>query len=301
MSGNQELLASIEMFNRSMKEYAVGQVLSGAQEHISQLQAQNLKDTERQAAMQDFSNQLALQLGAASGGNAALVEGIASRFGLSAPQQASQAMQEKELNQNAQLRREALNAELMGRSISLQQQNNKQLAKEQQQIQVQRRLYQTQFNQRAAKSLEAADKAQTAVKMLQSASSVGDAAVRNFLARASGEVGALTEADKEPFGGNSSLNNKIKRWSSLQATGRLPESDRKELMSLATLLANKANADVESHARLVSEQMSGNLGIPSDEAYQLVYPKGGQRRGVEQTSGQSSDPFNEPGFSIIGD
>jgi hypothetical protein len=73
-----------------------------------------------------------------------------------------------------------------------------------------------------------------ALDILEAGNPVGDKAIVNFLARATGEVGALTEGDKEAFKGSSEITAKIKQlYQTYLADGKLTEENRQYLISFA--------------------------------------------------------------------
>lgn len=102
---------------------------------------------------------------------------------------------------------------------------------------------------------ETIDKASTAKALLEKGGPIGDTAIRTFLAKASGEVGNLTEAEREQFGGSMALQRRVERWMSLAKKGRLPESDRKDLMQFINVMENRARAD--KRKAVLSEVKSG--------------------------------------------
>lgn len=70
-------------------------------------------------------------------------------------------------------------------------------------------------------------------------------AIQNKFARASGEVGVMTEGDVAGFGGSAALQDRIKRTASMLATGKLPESDRKFLSQFAEAMERGAKDKIE--------------------------------------------------------
>jgi hypothetical protein len=124
----QDLYQALQMFNQGAQEFAVSQTLMQSRDEMkqmhNQLLAQNASEEEKQNQMQLFANDLALRLGAASGGNAALVDGIAGRFGITAGQQAQQNFANQQMKQNQDFQREMSDREfahqqsLMGMQLS---------------------------------------------------------------------------------------------------------------------------------------------------------------------------------------
>lgn len=70
--------------------------------------------------------------------------------------------------------------------------------------------------------------------------------IQNQLARGSGEKGAMTDRDVEPFGGRTSLLARINRSAVMAAKGQLPDEDRQFLMKVAGVMEKRAKAYVDN-------------------------------------------------------
>ena len=130
-------------------------------------------------------------------------------------------------------------------------------------------------------ALEAAGKVQG---LLAGGKDIGNdiiRAVQNQLSTATGDRGSRTEMDVKPFGGRSSVIAQLERIISTNATGKLPEKDRKFLTELADVMANgngKAilNRSGPFAAKLATQSslneekarnllLQGLVGLPDDE------------------------------------
>ncbi len=80
---NDELFKAFGAFNQGLQSYAISSALKDATSQVNQLNAQAIKDTEKNAQLQALGNQLALQLG----GLGAPVSQIQSAVGAILPQQ----------------------------------------------------------------------------------------------------------------------------------------------------------------------------------------------------------------------
>ena len=104
---------------------------------------------------------------------------------------------------------------------------------------------------------------QKVASVLNSKNPIGDASITNFLARASGEVGALTEEDKKPFKGSRAILDSISRIGKEYATGRLTDSDRKYMMDLAEIYEKADLRIIGKRADSMAKQY-GNIDFPTD-------------------------------------
>lgn len=77
-------------------------------------------------------------------------------------------------------------------------------------------------------------------ELVSSQNPIASAAIPTYVARLTGEVGALTEADKAPFGGSRALSSKIKQSIQQQAKGTLTEENRVFLADLSQTLRKTA-------------------------------------------------------------
>ncbi len=129
-----------------------------------------------------------------------------------------------------------------------------------------------QFTTIAKKNLEALDSSTTLIDMIDAGGDVTDAAISGLAARASGEVGALTEADKAPFGGSRAMLSRLRRYASIAATGNLPEADRAELRKLALSFQNAAKRNLQKKASLKAQQTAKVLGLDPNEVMEKILP-----------------------------
>lgn len=90
--------------------------------------------------------------------------------------------------------------------------------------------------------------------ILKMGNPIGDKTVSNFMTRASGEVGALTEADKAPFGGSMAFNARWKQALQNWKTGTFTDENRAFLSDLANALGQKAQQNMAERANLMSRQ-----------------------------------------------
>lgn len=92
--------------------------------------------------------------------------------------------------------------------------------------------------------------------MVESGNPIAAASVPNFLARASGEVGALTEADKEPFGGTRAIVERSKQAMQQMVDGNLTEANKRFVIELSKVYEKTAKNVKDGRA----DEMAGQLG-----------------------------------------
>lgn len=98
-------------------------------------------------------------------------------------------------------------------------------------------------------------------------------AIPTYMARASGEVGNLSEADKRPFGGSQAILNRLQASLQQMANGQLTEDNRKFVLDLADTMESSATSNLDRRAK----QVSGQYGQASDflkpdEIYNTLRP-----------------------------
>ena len=92
--------------------------------------------------------------------------------------------------------------------------------------------------------------------LVNSGNPISAGSVPTFMARLSGEVGNLSEADKAPFGGSRAVVERVRAAVQQQATGQLTEENAKFLLELSGTIEQAAMKKKESIARLRAKQYS---------------------------------------------
>lgn len=95
---------------------------------------------------------------------------------------------------------------------------------------------------------------QMAKQLVMSDNPIGHKSVATFLARASGEVGALTEADKAPFGGDQSLKAKLAQTLENYKSGKLTPENQQLIIQLSDTFERQALKDKQNRASAISKQ-----------------------------------------------
>ncbi len=128
------------------------------------------------------------------------------------------------------------------------------------------------FSTIAKKNMESLDASTTLVDMIDAGGPVTDGAISGLAARASGEVGALTEADKAPYGGSRAMLSRLLRYAKIAATGNLPDSDRAELRKLALTFQAAAKRNIQKKATLKAQQTAKIYGLDANDVMEKILP-----------------------------
>lgn len=131
-------------------------------------------------------------------------------------------------------------------------------------------------NKRIIKANEALDASETMLGFLSSGNPISDKAIVNFAARASGEVGALTEADKEAFRGAGDVGSRLAQAKETALTGKLTQKNREFLEDFARVMKRKALGTKTLVARQTAQSSVGAsrfLKGKEDEIFNILLPK----------------------------
>jgi hypothetical protein len=123
--------------------------------------------------------------------------------------------------------------------------------------------------QKANEQIAAAD---NIVSLVNSNNPIGHAAVPTFMARAAGEVGALTEADKAPFGGTKALTGRIQQVISDYSSGKLTPENKKFILDLTGTLKKSAAKNIENVAKREVPKLSKANKIDKKDIQDLLLP-----------------------------
>lgn len=365
MSGNAELLESMKMFSQGLKDAAIGNGISAAQEELDQLNQSQLGEMERRSAQQQVANRLAMTMAGAG----ARPEQMSAAIGAVAPTKLNSpedffaaAVSAKDpkarevLTAGGRWMQENINApaveqeerqfsqkkELQGmqdasqiKQIGLQGDENRKTGQQKYGFDVSLKRMDlasaekiaamkstTTLNDKQSKALDNAGKAfrgtSGAQKYLQMAENaknikeilasenpVGDQAVVNFLVKASGDVGALTESDKAPFKSSQAITERLAQIKEQYVTGKLTPENRKYLNDLADTFEKAANRSTSTMAKRISQTTAKIHGLNDNDVYNIIYPDNPEAMTpVEKTatgqSGSGTAPVATPPPTLPG-
>lgn len=86
-------------------------------------------------------------------------------------------------------------------------------------------------------------------------------AIVNQLAKASGEVGALTEADKAAFRGAQDLRSKLSRFFATNFKGKIEDKDLRDFENLANLFSNESRTRITRQSQSQVRRLKIGLGL----------------------------------------
>lgn len=149
----------------------------------------------------------------------------------------------------------------------------------------------TKFNsdlsvKRAQQSIDGAN---TIRGLLDSNNPIAAAAVPTFMARASGEVGALTEADKAPFGGSRAIIARLKQAAVEAASGKLTEENALFVNELVGTMEKRANENIRNLAVKRSKQYAkASTFLDENDILSSLIPDYDSSKTPKETSTQGS-------------
>jgi len=141
--------------------------------------------------------------------------------------------------------------------------------------------------------LASAEAAQFVLKM---GNPIGDEAVKTFLARASGEVGTLTDTDAARFGGSKSIVSRIGAITQQYIDGKLTDENRKYLMELTDAYKKSADDTINKRADFIARQQSQVVKIDKNvlKNAMLGYDvTSAEDQPNNETNAQSASPVSE--------
>ena len=117
------------------------------------------------------------------------------------------------------------------------------------------------------------DSAATVRELALSGNPIAAGAIPTYMARASGEVGNLSEADKAPFGGSRAILSRLDAALKQQATGQLSDDNRQFIISLADTMEKRAVDNLDRRANEVSSQYGeASDFLKSNDIYNTLRP-----------------------------
>lgn len=107
--------------------------------------------------------------------------------------------------------------------------------------------------------------------LLNAANPVADNAIPTYMARLAGEVGALSEADKKPFGGSQSLLSQLNQTISNATAGKLTDENRQFVRSLvATIRKSSENTINRRKIEIVDQKSRAQSRFSRDELLDMA-------------------------------
>lgn len=270
-----DVLKGLKAFDEGLTQYAASGALAQANEQVQQLNQQfmsgQIEKQEMNQGLSALSQGLTSQLGQA-GLPASQIQTLAGAIApdlvsATAQAQLDAAAQQQEdrfkfeggqRDKDRQLKRDSMRAE--GDSRLSTKQNDRIFAATKD------------FNSRTKNLKTSIRQADMAITQLATNNPIVSKAIQTFMAKATGEVGNLTEAEREPFGGKNSILAKLARITSIGIGGQIPDSDKKFLTDFATVMKNNHQSHFDEEARTTAAQFESTIGLPKQELLQRFAP-----------------------------
>lgn len=270
MSGLDDFLKGINAFNQGLSEFAISSAVTDANKQMREINSMQMEQAEKEAAQNELSNTLALRLTQA-GANASQVQTTAGRLGMSEPQQRELDFRRGQMQTSAMLSAEESRLDSKKESAKLLDKDAERranaLAKAQDKFEA---------LPGVKKFKEAAEKADNALALLNANNPVADQGIKTIMAKASGEVGNLTESEREQFAGSPAVFRRISRVITKYKDGVLTDADREDIKILAKLMKQSAvrslNKATVSFAKGRSQALK-NIGINETEILETISPE----------------------------
>lgn len=106
------------------------------------------------------------------------------------------------------------------------------------------------------KSQQMIDGANIIQELATSGNPIAAGAIPTFMARASGEVGNLSEADKAPFGGSRAIMERLQAAVTQASSGQLTPDNQQFIMGLSETMRKRANVNIQDLAKKRAKQYS---------------------------------------------
>lgn len=108
------------------------------------------------------------------------------------------------------------------------------------------------------------------VELITSGNPIAASAIPTYMARASGEVGNLSEADKRPFGGSQSIISRLEQSFNQAAVGRLSKENADFVKQLASTMQKVAIRNKQERARAYAHSYAKAYGKTPEEIQSML-------------------------------
>lgn len=128
-------------------------------------------------------------------------------------------------------------------------------------------------NPQVRKQQQSLDGASAVRELALSGNPIAAAAIPTYMARASGEVGNLSEPDKAPFGGSRAILERMEASLNQLSKGQLTEENKNFLIDLSDIMSRNAEKNLDRKAREMAKQYgSGRIGFKPEEIFKSLRP-----------------------------
>lgn len=127
-------------------------------------------------------------------------------------------------------------------------------------------------DKQVVKAEERMASARTMRDFLSENNPIGAEAAKRFAARASGEVGTLTDQDVSVFGGSRAVLDRLQQAAQELATGTLTENNKKFMSQLADTFEKAGQRDLEARLNIYAKQGTKRTKMSEDEVKETIRP-----------------------------
>lgn len=298
MAVTNELLKAFEMFGQAATEYGVTSGIRDATDAVAKIKNEEIDALKAREAQQGVANQLQARL---AGLGASGVQ-IANAVGAVAPEKLQTAsdyarkfaetgkqefadMRDQMAKNEGVIKRDEMKPTLdlqHANAVDLQQRaqsSAERIAKVKGEISLDKdqvaklstisSQYET-VSTPLRSSIQQADRAAT---LLKSDNPLADNASLNSLVKASGDTGAITQGDRDSFGGSAAFAAKLARAAEKIASGKLDEGNRKFLLQVAEIYKKRSTEALDKYADRFAGRAVNMLGVDKDKALSIIDPE----------------------------
>lgn len=157
----------------------------------------------------------------------------------------------------------------------------------------------TEFQKYTKDDQAALSDSQNALNTIMSGSLTGQEAFKNFMARASGEKGPLTETDISRFSGDPSVQGRLARVYEKGLEGKLTAADKADMVLLASKYAEfRQNKLAKSSDYFINQVAPGAYMTQPETARSLLIPQGGfglqgEQLGIKPKVAKPNKPIDQ--------
>lgn len=284
-----DLFQSLQMLTSGVKQYQIGQAIQGANEQVQQLNARAANENERMQGVRQVAQGLTMQL-AGMGAPASTIEAVGTSLMPKQPtiqtveQGYSQALQSGDDTMASKFK-SAMEDERIARMKELTAKNTYKIENDAAKADAKQTKEQDSYIWKGSKDFnlytkdfnKALQQANTAIKIIDNGGKMTGSAISTFMARASGEVGNLTESERDVFRGKQDWIAKMKRWAETAGSSELPEPDKAALKQLAVEFKAASTESMHEKATDIAVQMGGISHFKDMDPGELISRISGKR------------------------
>lgn len=273
----QDLGASMQLFNQGVQQLGMQKAISQANDQVQQIRDSSLAEDEKQQAFRNLSQDMTMKFMQA-GAPQAQIDQFQSAFSPKPTtiQTAEQAVlmgtpKQKEaglglINRQEQAKKD-LELEKTDRAFGVAERK----AEYAQGKEFRGTLSKTQadYNKYSKDILKAKQQADNALKLIDSGNPIAPNAVKTMLAKASGEVGNLTEAERDAFSGSQAIMDLLERYKTRALSSGFTPKDQQALRELAQVYSGSADQFQDNLANTLTGQLRANALFADQDEGQL--------------------------------